>query len=125
MWTFQILDPKIKNIPVDRERLRRHKAELDRALDKLEARFLRPGDDSGFVCGDSITIADIIAACEITQPIAAGHDVIEGRPKVKAWFERVKSSVQPQFDEVHGSLQHTRDLRLRMIYQCSSFDVDY
>lgn len=50
--------------PVDEARLWRALSELDGTLDKLESMFLRR---QPFLCGDDITIADLLAVCEIMQ----------------------------------------------------------
>lgn len=38
--------------------------ELDETLDKLETKFLKEKD---FLCGDDITLADLLAVCELMQ----------------------------------------------------------
>ena len=39
----------------------------------------------------------------------SGRDVTEGRPRLKAYVERVKSRLNPVFDEVHQKLYDWRD----------------
>ena len=38
------------------------------------------------------------------ESIATGRDVTEGRPKLKAYVDRVKKRFNPVFDEVHAHL---------------------
>jgi glutathione S-transferase len=57
-----------------------------------------------FLCGNEISIADLLAICEHMQPIACGEKIYEGHPKMAAWHERVKAKLQPDFDDVHSVL---------------------
>lgn len=50
--------------PVDNAKLQRALMELDKTLDKLETMFLKEKD---FLCGDDITLADLLAVCELMQ----------------------------------------------------------
>lgn len=101
-----MIDPVTKNIPVDQEKLRRCEGALTITLDQIERVFLNEHD---YVCGDNITIADLIAISEVMQPWAAGFDVEGDRPKVVAWMNRVKERLQPHFDDVHQHVYHVRD----------------
>ena len=38
-----------------------------------------------------------------------GRDVAEGRPQLRAFIDRVKSRLNPVFDEVHEALYAFRD----------------
>lgn len=60
----QVLLPAQSGSPVDEARLNRALSDLDDTLDKLESMFLRR---QPFLCGDDITVADLLAACELTQ----------------------------------------------------------
>ena len=120
IWYLQILEPKVKNIPVDCERLRRFQIELERALNRMENNFLQASE---YLCGtDDITIADILAACELMQPVAASYDISKGRPLLSAWMDRVKTRLEPHFQQVHGIISKPLDLRGHF-YQCESFDA--
>lgn len=50
--------------PVDNIKLQHALSELDKTLDKLETMFLKGQD---FLCGDDITLADLLAICELMQ----------------------------------------------------------
>ena len=115
---LQILEPRFKNIPVDRERLRRFQVELERALDKMETVFLNETD---FVCSNEITIADVLCVCELMQSIIAGQVVTQSRPKLAAWLERVKQRLQPHFDDIHTAI-HDAKANSVGIFRCASFD---
>lgn len=49
---------------VDEVRLNRALSQLDDTLDKLESMFL---GRKPFLCGDDITVADLLAVCELMQ----------------------------------------------------------
>nr|WCC58247.1 glutathione S-transferase [Pharsalia antennata] len=68
------------------------------ALDKFQELFI---SDNPFVNGQTISFADILAACEIEQPRMAGYDPKENRPKLKEWIERVRNECNPYYDEAH------------------------
>ena len=56
MCVFQIIEPRAKNIPIDQEKLRRCKADLEVTLDQLEKVYLK---DKPYLCGNEISIADL------------------------------------------------------------------
>lgn len=58
-------------------------------------------ENKKFLTSNEISFADILAACEIEQPRMAGLDPFEERPKLKAWYERVKVATNPFYDEAH------------------------
>lgn len=120
MW--QIVDPQLRNIPVDRERLRRFQAELERALDRLEDTFLSAG--CAYIAGrDDPTLADVVAVCQLTQAAAAGHDVVCARPQVAAWLPRIKTRLEPHFDIISAPLYDAKKGLQGRFYQCESFDL--
>ncbi|XP_061672265.1 glutathione S-transferase theta-1a [Syngnathoides biaculeatus] len=76
--------------------------ELTQAVDILENYFL---GESLFLCGASISLADVVAMAEIMQPVSSGVDVFSTRPKLSAWRERVKKEVGVAlFDEAHAAI---------------------
>lgn len=68
-------------------------------LNLIEKIWLESGN---FIVGDDFSIADIFAACEIEQVRIAGYNPFEGRPKLAAWYERVKKESNPFYDEAHS-----------------------
>uniref|UniRef100_A0A3Q4I644 glutathione transferase n=1 Tax=Neolamprologus brichardi TaxID=32507 RepID=A0A3Q4I644_NEOBR len=104
----QVLLPAQSGSPVDEARLNRALSDLDDTLDKLESMFLRR---QPFLCGDDITVADLLAACELMQPLGGGRDVLKERPQLQQWSTRVQSAVGEAFDEAHSVLYALRDRR--------------
>ncbi|XP_038579587.1 glutathione S-transferase theta-2 [Micropterus salmoides] len=93
---------------VDEARLNRALSQLDDTLDKLESMFLRR---QPFLCGDDITVADLLAVCELMQPLGGGRDVLQQRPQLQRWRSRVQSAVGESFDQAHAVLYAVRDRR--------------
>lgn len=63
-YLSQVLLPVQTGSQVDDDRLTRALSQLDDTLDKLETMFLRR---QSFLCGDDITLADLLAICELMQ----------------------------------------------------------
>ncbi|XP_041455859.1 glutathione S-transferase theta-1-like [Lytechinus variegatus] len=88
------------------ERLKRDTENLTKQLDKLENAFLQ---DNDWLAGDDISVADVLAVSEMMQNTINRRDVTEGRPKLRAFVDRVKDRLNPTFDEVHEALYARRD----------------
>ena len=50
-----------------------------------------------FLVGETISCADILAACELEQPAMAGYDVRNRSPILKAYLDRVQVKVYLRF----------------------------
>ena len=83
---------------VDKNTLEERKEILQKTLDTFETYFLKDFDYIGGC--DDITVADLMAICELVQSVYSGYDVTYGRPKLKAWIDRTIARLQPHFDEV-------------------------
>lgn len=108
VFILEVLLPGQLGSPVDEVRLNRALSELNNTLDKLESMFLRR---QPFLCGDEITLADLLAVCELMQPLAGGRDVLTERPQLQRWRSRVQSAVGESFDKAHAILYGVRDRR--------------
>lgn len=71
---------------------------MEESLNHLENVWL---SSSKYIVGDNLTIADLFAACEIEQVRLASYNPFEGRPKLSAWYDRVKQETNPFYDEAH------------------------
>ncbi|XP_005987166.1 glutathione S-transferase theta-1 [Latimeria chalumnae] len=102
VFILEGLLPKLTGLPVEEEKLATALAELVEVLDKLETMFL---GDRNFLCGDDISIADLMAVCELMQPLGASRDIFQDRPRLREWKLRVKEAVgKPLFEEVHREI---------------------
>ncbi|XP_047447133.1 glutathione S-transferase theta-2 [Mugil cephalus] len=108
VFILEVLVPAQTGSAVDRGRLVRALSELDETLEKLESMFLRRRP---FLCGDDITLADLLAACELTQPLGGDRDVLKNRPQLQRWRSRVQAAVGESFDRAHAVLFALRDRR--------------
>jgi len=118
----QIVDPQLRNIPVDLDRLRRLHAELECALDRLEDTFLSAS--CLYIAGaNDPTLADVTAVCQLTQAAVAGYDVVGTRPQVAAWLPRIKKRLEPHFDVLSVPLYDAKKGLRGRFYQCESFDL--
>ncbi|XP_061586128.1 glutathione S-transferase theta-2 [Cololabis saira] len=106
VFLLEVLLPGRMGVPVDEPRLKRALSELDDTLDKLETMFLRR---QPFLCGDDVTIADLLAVCELMQPLGGGRDVLKDRPLLQRWKCRVQAAVGQSFNEAHAVLFAVRD----------------
>ncbi|KAM7018474.1 glutathione S-transferase theta-2 [Tautogolabrus adspersus] len=108
VFILEVLLPAQTGSHVDEVRVNRALSQLQDTLDKLESMFLRR---QPFLCGDDITLADLLAVCELMQPIGGGRDVLQQRPKLQHWRSRVQSAVGDSFDKAHAVLYAVRDRR--------------
>ncbi|CAG0881625.1 unnamed protein product [Darwinula stevensoni] len=93
------LNPTITGEPANEEDIQRFQQGMEKVLTELETVWLK---DRHFISTDNdISLADLLAVCELEQPSIAGYDVYEGRPKLNDWGERVKARLNPYFGEAH------------------------
>lgn len=83
-------------------------------LDTFENLWL---EQTSFIAGDNLTVADIFAVCEIEQLKVTGYDPYVGRPKLAAWYERVKNQTSPYYDEAHKKINSMYDKFLKILYK--------
>ena len=67
------------------------------------------GGEKKYVAGDKISVADIMAVCELDQPSMAGYDVTKDRPVLAKYMETVKSELNPHYDDVSSIVYKMRD----------------
>ncbi|KAF4113820.1 glutathione S-transferase theta-3-like [Onychostoma macrolepis] len=93
--------------PTNPEKLKKVLADLDGTLDKLENMFLK---NQAFLCGDDISLADLLAVCELMQPMCSQRDVLKDRPKLLSWRSQVQSALSDSFDEAHSVVYQIREV---------------
>ncbi|XP_068633731.1 glutathione S-transferase theta-1-like [Battus philenor] len=69
------------------------------ALEIFDTKWLGRGTD--FIVGNTITVADLFAACELEQPRMAGFDPKDKYPNIAVWWTKVKKHFNPHYDEAH------------------------
>uniref|UniRef100_A0A4W5Q550 Glutathione S-transferase theta 2 n=1 Tax=Hucho hucho TaxID=62062 RepID=A0A4W5Q550_9TELE len=76
-------------------------------LEKLENMFLKR---QPFLCGDDISLADLLVVCELMQVRSSGvRDILKDRPKLLSWKSRVQSALGDSFDKAHTVLYRLWD----------------
>ncbi|XP_059192344.1 glutathione S-transferase theta-2 [Centropristis striata] len=108
VFILEVLLPVQTGSPVDEDRLSRALSQLEDTLGKLESMFLRR---QPFLCGDDITVADLLAVCELMQPEGGGRDVLQRHPELQHWRSRVQAATGEHFDRAHAVLYALRDRR--------------
>nr|BAS29974.1 glutathione S-transferase theta [Cyprinus carpio] len=91
--------------PTNPAKFKKALTDLDGTLDMLENMFLKR---KPFLCGDDISLADLLAVCELMQPMCSGRDVLKDRPKLLSWRSRVQSALSDSFDEAHSVVYQIR-----------------
>ncbi|XP_032684009.1 glutathione S-transferase theta-3-like [Odontomachus brunneus] len=100
-FLVQFLLPLMKGRPPKAEKVEESKNRMNTCLDFIENTWLK---DNLFLTGDTISVADILGACEIEQPRLAGYDPKMGRPRLTAWMERVAKETSPHYQDAHKFL---------------------
>ncbi|XP_029961493.1 glutathione S-transferase theta-2 [Salarias fasciatus] len=108
VFILEVLLPAQTGSPVDQDRLTRALAQLEDTLDRLENMFLRR---QPFLCGDDVSVADLLAVCELMQPLGGDRDVLKDRPQLRRWRSRVQAAAGDAFDRAHAVLYALRDRR--------------
>ncbi|XP_060521887.1 glutathione S-transferase theta-1-like [Cylas formicarius] len=90
MLTGQTPNPQI---------IKKREENLVAFLDQFEDLWLNQGHE--YVVNNKISIADLVAACELEQPSAVGFDVTVGRPKLKAWIDKIRLECNPHYQDAH------------------------
>ncbi|KAF0022612.1 glutathione S-transferase theta-1a [Scophthalmus maximus] len=112
VFLLRAMFPLIMGSEVPKEKMDAAVEDLKLSLNLLEEKFLQ---DKPFIVGDKISLADLVAVVELMQPVGTGLDVLEGRPKLIAWRDRVKQEVGEElFDEAHEQLMNMSSLQEKM-----------
>ncbi|XP_070618067.1 glutathione S-transferase theta-1-like isoform X1 [Erythrolamprus reginae] len=108
LW-LKVIIPLFVGHQVSPEKLYDAMEELQMAVQKVEEKFLR---DKPFLIGPEISLADLVAIVELMQPLGAGCDILEGRPKLQEWRKRVELTLGKElFLEAHSRILNTQELR--------------
>ncbi|KAA0196350.1 Glutathione S-Transferase Theta 1 [Hyalella azteca] len=92
------LIPRMTGSPAKQANVDKFQTTMENVLQHFENYWLK---DSKFVAGQEISIADILAVCELYQPAMAGYNVFMDHPRLAAWHELVKLELNPELDEAN------------------------
>lgn len=83
--------------PYDEAKLQESRDEVTKGVTHIADYFL---GDKPYVAGDEISAADLVAVSELIQLEGVEEDnLYTSNEKVKAWIERVRERMQPDFDQ--------------------------
>jgi len=99
VFITSIINPLKRQQPPNMANVCRFVKDLERVTDVFEKHYL---DRGRFITGDEMSVADLFAICEMTQPYAAGFDMSLTRPRLAEWMADVKSQTQPHYDDAHA-----------------------
>ncbi|CAH2230329.1 glutathione S-transferase theta-1-like [Pararge aegeria] len=98
-FRVKILDPTFTGKAPDVKTLLGYEKRMISALETFEKHWLQNGTQ--FVAGDTITVADLLAACELEQPRAAGYEPADNFKGISTWWKKVPEHFNPYYDEAH------------------------
>ncbi|KAM7089641.1 glutathione S-transferase theta-2B isoform X1 [Ciconia boyciana] len=108
LFLTKVLLPLLTGQPLPPEKLEGVTEELNVVLKQFEEKFLQ---DKPFIAGSEISLADLVALVELMQPVGAGYDLFEERPKLAEWRRRVEEAVGKQlFQEAHEGILNAKNL---------------
>ncbi|XP_058632051.1 glutathione S-transferase theta-3-like [Onychostoma macrolepis] len=108
-------------VPTNPAKFEKALKELDGTLNMLENMFLKR---QTFLCGEDISLADLLAVCELMQPMCGGRDVLKDRRKLQSWRSLpsdagVKSYSEYSLNE-EASLDHTHQSQTHRCFETKS-----
>ena len=106
---FQVswLIPTMTQKPINTKKQEEFLSKMENTLKEIEQIWL-DGGKRKYIAGPNgegaLSVADIMACCELEQPSVAGYDVRKGRPILEEYMNRVKEELNPHYDDVHKVL---------------------
>lgn len=99
-FAAKYMEPMLKWKPPSQKKIDATRVLMEKALDLLENVWLQD-QSKDFLATKAISVADILAACELEQPRLADYDPFIGRPKLTKWHQLVKQQTHPIYEEAH------------------------
>ncbi|KAJ0176459.1 hypothetical protein K1T71_007638 [Dendrolimus kikuchii] len=93
------MNPILTGSPTDPKSAVGYKKRMISSLEDFNTKWLGRGTD--FIVGNKITVADLIAACELEQPRMAGYFPEENFQNIEIWWKKVRDYFNPHYDEAH------------------------
>ncbi|XP_046351435.2 glutathione S-transferase theta-3-like isoform X1 [Haliotis rufescens] len=99
---------RAKNQPIDMGKVEKYRKLVRQSVTDIETHFLK---SQPFLCGNDISIADILGACDLIQLYAVQEEnLYESSPTVQAWMQRVRERHQSVFDESSKMVYRAHDV---------------
>ena len=100
--------PIMNKAPINEKELEKYQTRMNKTLDQIETIWLENGKKN-YLCGEKVSVADIVAVCELEQPLMAGLDVRTNRPLLTDYMKRIRDELSPHYDDVHEKVYVIRD----------------
>ncbi|XP_071378909.1 glutathione S-transferase theta-1b [Centroberyx affinis] len=108
IFWLRLMIPKILGVEVPQDKMDAAVEDLNGSLKLIEEKFIQ---DRPFIAGEQISLADLVAIVEIMQPVGAGLDVFEDRPRLSAWRDRVQAAIGKElFDDAHQGILAAQEM---------------
>ncbi|NWI15536.1 GSTT1 transferase, partial [Crypturellus soui] len=102
VFVSKFMLPVLVGQPLPPKKLEGVVEELNAVLKQFEEQFLQ---NKPFIAGSEVSLADLMALVELMQPVGAGHNLFEEKPKLAEWRSRVEAAVGPKlFEEAHQTI---------------------
>ncbi|KAL5275484.1 GSTT1 family protein [Megaselia abdita] len=89
-WLLPTLTKSCPNEELINQSIKR----LESTLTEFESHWLKSHD---FMVGSKLTIADLLAICQIDQPKIIGYNPFKNRKNLIRWYELVRESLGPHY----------------------------
>ncbi|XP_052219986.1 uncharacterized protein LOC127837149 [Dreissena polymorpha] len=94
--------------PLDQQKIQAAREEIAKSVTHIADYFL---NGKPLKAGDNTSAADVLGVCEMVQIAAVGEEALYANNEVVvAWVERVKSKLQPHYDECVGKLDGVKKM---------------
>ncbi|NXX94456.1 GSTT1 transferase, partial [Centropus bengalensis] len=108
VFLFKVLMPLLSPPPLPLDKMEGVIADLNFVLPPLEEKFLQ---GKPFIAGNEVSLADLVALVELMQPVGAGYNLFEGKPRLAEWRKRVEEAVGKQlFQEAHEGILNIKNV---------------
>ncbi|KAG7308445.1 hypothetical protein JYU34_005651 [Plutella xylostella] len=96
----------------DSEKIPSYQKRMETALDEFSTLWLGRGNQ--YILGDTATVADLLAACEVEQPRMTGYDCTANYPVIRDWMDRVRTHFNPHYAEASSIVEKIAAKRVPM-----------
>eukprot|EP00088_Acartia_fossae_P010719 TRINITY_DN1536_c0_g1_i10.p1 TRINITY_DN1536_c0_g1~~TRINITY_DN1536_c0_g1_i10.p1 ORF type:complete len:239 (-),score=55.43 TRINITY_DN1536_c0_g1_i10:4-720(-) len=100
----KMMKPMKTRIPPNEKNVQNIKDVMEKQLELVERIWLKNGEKDFIGGGKDVSVADLLAACEMEQPRMAGYDVRDKSPVLKLYMDRVQDRLNPHYAEAHVGL---------------------
>lgn len=101
------MDPILTGRKSEEKTIQGYKRRMMMALDDFDTKWL--GRGTAFIVGETPTVADLVAACELEQPRMAGFEPKDHFPNIAAWWPKVRDHFAPHYEDAHVILNKIID----------------